>query len=272
MNRDYWRKQSLNEPLFPDLLWSRPETKSQAGKLLIIGGSAHGFAAAATAYAEAAKAGVGTARVLLPDALQKTVGRIFEAGEYAPSTPSGSFGQQALAELMAMANWADATLLAGDLGRNSETAILLEKFLTKHTAPVIITKDAADYLTPEPRLVKDRPATTLVISFSQLQKLGANLHLPKAFTYGMNLLNLVDLLHEVSQRYAFSLIVKHQSTILVASGGKVSSTKLDLDLDIWRLKTAAYVSVWQLQNPTKLFEALTTAILEINKKAPSDEA
>src|SRR3954462_7666379 len=113
MDRTYWHKQTPDKPLFPDLLWSRPENKRQAGKLLIVGGNTHGFAAAGEAYAEAIKAGIGTARVLLPDGLQKTVGRVFEAGEYAPSTPSGSFGRQALAELLSLSRWADGTLLAG---------------------------------------------------------------------------------------------------------------------------------------------------------------
>src|SRR4051794_28288010 len=109
MDRTYWHKQSASKPLYPDMLWSRPENKRQAGKLLVVGGNAHGFAAAGEAYAEALAAGVGTARVLLPDSLQKTVGRVFEAGEYAPSTPSGSFGRRALAELLAMSQWADGT-------------------------------------------------------------------------------------------------------------------------------------------------------------------
>lgn len=264
MDRVYWHKQNLDEPLFPDLLWSRPETKSLAGKLFIMGGNAHGFAAAAEAYAEADKSGVGAARVLLPDALQKTVGRIFAAGEYAPSTPSGSFGQQALAEVLAMANWADGTLLAGDLGRNSETAILLEKFLTKHDGQVTLTKDAVDYVSAQPRLVVQRPSTTLVLSFSQLQKLATNLRLPKAFTFDMDLLNLVDLLHTVSRQSSLAIIAKHLDNTFVAVQGQVSSTKLTKDTPIWRLKTAAHAAVWQLQNPTKSFEALSNAVFEAN--------
>ena len=86
----YWHKQ-FDSPLFSDLLWSRPENKQFAGKLLIIGGNLHGFAAPASAYEQSQRAGIGVARVILPDALQKTIGRIFEAGEFAPSTPSGSF-------------------------------------------------------------------------------------------------------------------------------------------------------------------------------------
>jgi NAD(P)H-hydrate repair Nnr-like enzyme with NAD(P)H-hydrate dehydratase domain len=73
MDRDYWLRQDVKKPLFPDLMWSKPETKSQAGKLLILGGNVHGFSAAAESFNEATKAGIGTARVLMPDILQKTV-------------------------------------------------------------------------------------------------------------------------------------------------------------------------------------------------------
>ena len=120
--QDYWHKQLPDKPLYPDLLWSRPEQAAQAGKLLVIGGNAFGFSAPAEAFQAALDAGVGTCRVILPDRLQKTVGRILEAGEYAPSTPSGSFAKKSLATLIDYSQWADATLLAGDFGRNSETA------------------------------------------------------------------------------------------------------------------------------------------------------
>src|SRR4051812_16511922 len=183
--QDYWHKQTAAQPLFPDLLWSRPENKKQAGKLLIVGGNAHGFVAPGEAYNEAARAGIGTARVLLPDSLQKTVGRVFEAGEYAPSTPSGSFGRQALPDLLDMSQWAEGTLLAGDFGRNSETAVLLEQFIAKYKGPLTITQDAADYFAKTPTAVLSRPDTLLVLSFAQLQKYSMNARFRSAFTFDM---------------------------------------------------------------------------------------
>ncbi len=131
MTPEYWHKQPVGKLLFPELEWSRPENKQFAGKLLIVGGNLHGFAAPAEAYAAAAKAGIGTAHVLLPDAIQKVVGHFIENGEFAASTPSGSFSQKALIELLEWCRWSDGVLFAGDLGRNSETAILVEKFLQK---------------------------------------------------------------------------------------------------------------------------------------------
>ncbi|HEY5152390.1 MAG TPA: hypothetical protein VII55_00280 [Candidatus Saccharimonadales bacterium] len=259
--QDYWHKQTVEQPLYPDLLWSRPENKKQAGKLLIVGGNAHGFAAAGEAYTEAVTAGIGTGRVLLPDSLQKTVGRVFEAGEYAPSTPSGSFSQKALAGLLDMAAWADATLIAGDLGRNSETAILLEKFTSKYPGRLVLTKDAGDYFIGAPGPLLDRADSLLVISFAQLQKLATKARFPVALTFEMDFLRLVDSLHEFSLKHRPAIIVKHLETIFVAAGGRVSTTKLDADIDIWRVKTAAHAAVWWLQNPGQVFEALTTAIL-----------
>lgn len=259
--QDYWQKQTVDKPLYPDLLWSRPENKRLAGKLLIAGGNAFGFSAAGEAYTEAVKAGIGTARVVLPASLQKTVGKVFEAGEYAPSTKSGSFGQTALAEFLAMAEWSDATLLAGDFGRNSETAILLEKFVTKYREPLCLTQDAVDYFTKLPGPVLDREDTLLVLSFAQLQKLASTAGFTTAFTYEMDLVRLVTALHEFTQKHPVSIIVLHHDNILVGVNGQVSSTKSDKDELIWRVKTATHATVWWLQNPTKAFEALTTAVI-----------
>lgn len=265
MQRDYWHKQTGDTPLFPDLLWSRPENRQHAGKLLIIGGNLYGFAAPAEAYQESLRAGVGVARVLLPDALQKTVGRTFAAGEFAPSTPSGSCSQKALAEFLSLSNWGDSVLLAGDLGRNSETAILLESFAEKFIGQLTITKDAADYFTSTPQKILERPDTTLVISLAQLQKLSSSAKFPLAFTFGMDLLHLVETLHEFTEKYQANIIVKHLDNIFVAASGQVSSTKFTEDTEIWRVQTAAHASVWWLQNPAKPFEALTCAVYEIAK-------
>jgi ADP-dependent NAD(P)H-hydrate dehydratase / NAD(P)H-hydrate epimerase len=260
MAATYWHKQSPDNPLFPDLLWSRPENKNQAGKLLIIGGNAHGFAAPAEAYSEANKAGIGTARVLLPDSLQKAVGKVFEAGEYAPSTPSGSFSQKALAEFLALSEWAEGLLLAGDLGRNSETAILLEKFIEKYDGQLTVTQDALDYFIKLPQTIVERPGTLLVASFSQLQKIAANAGSTKAFTFDMDFLRLIDGLHELTERFEANIIIRHHKNFFTAVNGEVSTTSKESE-KIWRVPTAAHASVWWLQNPSKTFEALTTGVV-----------
>lgn len=258
--QDYWHKQASDTPLYPELLWSKPENRQQAGKLLIIGGNLHGFAAPAEAYAIAEKTGIGTTRVLLPDALHKTIGKVFMAGEFAPSTPSGSFAKKSLAEFLEMATWADAVLIAGDLGRNSETAIVLEEFVEKYAGQLTIAKDAVDYFAKAPASILKRSETTLVLSLSQLQQLAQAAHFVQPITFGMDFLRLVEALHDFTKLYSVNIIVKHLDNLFVAVDGQISSTKLATNLEIWRVPTAARASVWCLQNPNKLFEALTTAV------------
>jgi len=259
MERAYWQRQVFEKPLFPDLLWSRPENRHHAGKLLVIGGNLHGFAAPAEAYQESLRNGVGTSRVLLPDALQRTVGKVFEAGEYAPSTPSGSFSQKALDGFLALSHWADGVLITGDLGRNSETAILLEKFAEKYTGKLTVTKDAIDYFTSTPQKVLQRVDTLFVLSLAQLQRLALSANFTQAFTFKMDLLHLVETLHHFTETFQLSLIVKHLDNVFVAHHGRISSTKLTKDKEIWRLTAATRATVWWLQTPNQSFEALTVS-------------
>jgi hypothetical protein len=264
MERKYWLRQEKNKPLFPELEWSRPENRMAAGKLLVVGGNAHGFAAPAEAYAAAVKADAGTVRVLLPDAIRKIVGMVLENGEFAPSTPvSGSFSQKALHDLLSLSAWADGVLLAGDMGRNSETAILLEKYLGKHPTAVTVTRDAVDYAVAAPHCILERSGTLLVLSLSQLQRLGIAAKFPRAITFSMDLLHLVEWLHDFTTQHQCYLIVKHHNQVLVAVHGQVSSTRLTEDIPIWRTRAAAIASVWWMQNPSKPFEALTTAIQQL---------
>lgn len=262
MDRTYWLRQT-DTPLFPDLVWSRPEHRSGAGKLLIVGGNAHGFAAPAEAYNQSVQAGVGIVRALMPDAIQRVVKSLFETADFAPSTPSGSFSKESLSEFLAHAHWADSVLLAGDLGRNSETAIVLELFAQKYSGQLVITKDALDYFTSSPSLILSRQETTLVLSFAQLQKIAIHIKHEEALKFDMDFVRIIDWLHKFSKRYTCNLVVKHVESIFVAVNGRVSTTKTPADLEkLWRIPTAAAIAVWWLQNPTKPFEALTTALFK----------
>jgi hypothetical protein len=259
MEPTYWIKQD-DKPVFEDLVWSRPESRQARGKLLIVGGSRHGFAAPATAYQAASAAGAGSTRVLLPDAVKKIVGAFLEHAEYGASTPSGSFAGQAYGELVLQAAWADGILLAGDFGRNTETTVLLEKFLTRYDGQLTITQDAVDCLAATPRVLVDRTGTTIVCDLAQLQKLARSLGLSRAVTFGMGLVQLVELLHEITKRHPGNIIVRHLDHMVVAAGGLVSTTRqAEAGGGDWRVSAAANAAVWWLQNPTKTFAALTTA-------------
>ncbi len=249
-----WHKQAADKPLFENLLWSRPQNKRSSGKLLIVGGNAHGFSAPVRAYSESMKAGIGSARVMLPDALAKTVGSHFAEAEFAPSTPVGSFGRQALDSFLAAGLWADGLLATGDFGRNSETAVLLENFAGKHSGFITFTDDSVDYFYKNSEALANRPNTALVLDFSQLQKLATGKILIK---HSMDLNQFCVALSELSQKNAAAFISFHAGQIVVAVDGRVSTTPAK-SVDF--LSLSVYSAVWQLQQPANIFETLTTAI------------
>lgn len=259
---EYWQKQEQRKPLYPDLLWNRPENKLHAGKLLIVGGNKYGFQAPANAAGEANKAGIGMTRTLLPDALQKTVSKLFPDIEYAPSTPSGSFAREALGEVINAALWADGVLLTGDFGRNSETAIMLETLLEKYAGLLVLTKDSLDYFLESPQALLQRESTTLVANFGQLQKLASHSQPATVFTHDMDLVRIVETLHSFTSEFAVSIMTKHQDTIFIATNGNVVTHKLPEDQKIWCVKAAAHAAVWQLQNPAKPLEALVSSLIK----------
>lgn len=255
--RDFWQRQT-DKPLFPELEWSRPELKSQAGKLLIIGGNSGAFSEVAAAYETAEKVGIGSCRVLLPDSLKKVVGSLFP-GEFAPSNPSGGFARKATAEMLDNANWADGILLTGDIGHNSETVIAIDTFINKFKGQVSLTGQTYEALANTTEQLLARPNTTIVLDLKQLQKFYKNSHQTSAITSDIDLLNLVDSLHEFTIKYAVSIVLGHDDLLLVASNGDVSTTSKKLTTG-WQIKTAAGAGVWWLQNPAQTFKAITTGI------------
>lgn len=261
---EYWAKQSVDQPAFPDLLWSRPERRDQAGKLLIIGGNDHHFTAPAEAYRYATEAGVGVGRVMLPSSLQKIIHTIFPEAEYATSNPSGGFATQAVDELVAAGQWSDGVLLAGDVGHNSQTVIALESFLRIYDGPVTLSGDAIDCILSSAANILTRPETALVVTLAELQKLLLHAQSPVTVTQDMDLLRLVPALHTISNRSQAHFIIKTNSHSIVATAGQVSSTTSSAT--DWPLKTAATAAVWWLQHPNHAFEALTTALYSQSKE------
>lgn len=258
VDHTYWHRQTPDKPLFEDLLWSRPETKRARGKLLIVGGHSQGFTAPAQAYSESVEAGIGSAHIILPSHVQKLLPNSFSEMEFVPSTPSGSFARQALADLLDGASWADAVLLAGDFGRNSETAILLEQFVQKYSGRLTVCQDAIDYFLERPQPLLERSGTLLVPDFTQLQKLAMGAKSSQPFVSSMDFLHFVDALHVFTKTHAVSLVTQHLETIFVAVNGQVSSTK-STEKD--EITLAAHASIWQLQHPSKPFEAITSSLV-----------
>lgn len=261
MDYSYWKRQTAEAPLFPDIEWSKPENRLQAGKLGIIGGNKLGFAGVAEAYSIAKTAGVGDIRVLLPDVLKKTIPATITDAQFAPTNPSGSLARDAGADMTNISNWASAVLLIGDAGRSSETAILYEDFLHDYHGQLIITRDAIDLVKNSSQAIVDRPNTLLVASFAQLQKLFQAVYYPKVVTFSMQLTNLVEALHKFTISYPVSISVLHKDHFIIASGGEVVTMEWGNPMAIWRGSVAARAAVYWLWNPSKTLEATATSLL-----------
>ena len=255
----YWHKQT-NKPLFPDIEWAKPEQKAKAGKLAIIGGHAHSFAATAENYYTANVAGAGQVRVLLPDSLKKLIPQVAGDTVFVASNPSGGFSKVGEPELLAASEWADGMLLIGDCGRNSETAILYESLLKNTTKPITITRDAVDLLKNSTEAMLGRGNTLLVVSIAQLQKLFQAVYYPKIITFSMQLNTLVETLHKFTITYPVAIMVLHNENLIVAFEGKISTTPWQQAMAIWRGVTATKASTYWLWNPGKVFEAATTSL------------
>ena len=253
-----WQRQTKENVLFPELLWARPQNNRQAGKLLIIGGSHQNFSAVAETYGLVVKAGIGSARVLLPQSLQKVIGNFFPEAIFAPSVASGSFRSSSVSELLAESIWADAVMLAGNLGNNSETAIAVESFTNKFDGSLIITDDSVEILMSSASVLLLRPSTTMVLQFNQLQHLLMAASHKTAITSKLDLLQIVSILHDFTEQYPVNIVTEYADNIVIAVGGKISTTKIPGSLPNTP-SLASFVAVWLIQNPKKTFEALSTA-------------
>ncbi len=250
----YWLKQLPDSPLFPDIEWNKPERRNQAGKLGIIGGNKLSFVAAADSYQIAVDAGVGEVRVLLPDALKKSVPPGMTDVMFAPTNNSGSLAAEAASEVVSIAEWADVLLFSGDAGKNSQTAILYETQVRDFAKPMVITRDAIDLLQNSFPALLDNPNTVLVASLAQVQRIFRAVYYPKMIAFSMQLAQLVEVLHKFTITYPVSVMTLHADQLIIARGGEVITQPWSDPMRIWRGHTAARAAsylVWTPQAPLK---------------------
>ena len=261
MDNSYWRTQTTTKPLFPDLEWAKPEQRSMAGRLGIIGGNKLGFAGVAEAYSRALVTGVGQVKVVLPDVLKKSIPPSITDTVFAATNPSGSLSKDAAPELDALAAWATGILCIGDAGRNSETAILYENFLQQYDGPLVLTRDAVDLIKNSSQALVERPNTLLILSFAQLQKLFQSVYYPKILTFSMQLAQLVDAVHKFTITYPVAIAVLHKDHLIVASNGQVTTTPWENAMAIWRGSVATVAACYLLWHPNRPLEAVSASLV-----------
>lgn len=266
---DYWQVQS-EKLLFPEIEWGKPEQKTQAGKILIVGGGAGNFRSLALAYDTAHKTGAGQVRVLAPESLRKTL-KVEKNTDvtFAPSNTSGGFSSEALSDLKAGEAWADLILFIGDTNKNSETAILFEKFLLETTKPTVLTRDAIDILLNSFGELLLNQNLTIIASFAQLQKIFQAVFYPKVLTFSMRLPQLVENLHKFTLTFPSQIITFHAESLIAAKTGTVFSIPANSPVTkgrvspirIWNGEIPTKIAVWQMWNSQKTAEAAITGVV-----------
>lgn len=263
----YWQKQT--KPLFPDLAWNIPEQKT--GQVNVIGGNSQSFhSVVRLAEFLSHNFPLREVAVYLPDALRSQLPPLPNLN-FAPSTSSGSFTKSS--ELRTSFKSSDFAILAGDLSKNSATAIALSDAITSHLAgstpetiqPLLLTRDSVDLLAESAAEFLKHPHLFLITSMAQLQKIFRAVYYPRMIMLSQPLLPVIETLHKFTLSYPVTILTFHQNQILVASSGNVTTTPIDstsyTPLSLWSGQLAAKVAVLNLYNPGHPLQATTAAPL-----------
>jgi hypothetical protein len=265
---DYWQKQSLNQPLFPNLLWSRPENKLNSGRLLIIGGSASGINETSQAYIEASRAGIGLAQVILPDKVKPLVGNAFEQTFFATSNKSGGFAKTAIVTFAELSENSEGILITGQLGHNSETNILIDTFISEANQPVTITSDSVEQIVLANPVMLNISNLVIVCTLNQLQKLATKTRSTQAITSTMPLNKLAQFIHDFTKIHKCSLLTRQSDYFISSYDGEVVTTSIENDSASWQISLAAHAIVLLIQNKTNRLGAISCAALTSQAKWP----
>ena len=240
------------EPLFPKILWNQPVNKRTAKRLLIIGGQAKQFGHTQDTYRAALEAGIGTAKVVLPDAIQVYTGELPD-GLFVTSTKVGSMAKPALAEIKVFAAESDGLLLAGELSKNSETLSLIESLLDEITLPTVITEEVINSLLYRPSSLFGASGRLLIASSQAFVKLAEKLKIGIQINSNSSLLNRIDLLMALATLQPSNFVALGPE-IIIAGKNQISVTPVS---NIDPVRTAAFLATYWLQHSDS-FQALTT--------------
>jgi hypothetical protein len=257
MSINEWYFEQGEEPLFADVLWSRPETKSQAGSFVLIGGNTHGFHSIFQAYSEIQSLGVGNIQVVLPDSLKKHTHKFFPEATYLQSTPSGSFSKKSFEELLAVIEAHDGLLIPGNIENNSETTLLFEQILASTNLPIAISEDAFDSLSSCWLEILKRPKTIVQLNLNQLQKLARLSNSETAVTSTIGKQQLIDFLHGFTLDWRLSILIEFENIKMSAHTGKVCATQNNQSVI-----SGAKAGIYATQLPDTFFEAISSACVD----------
>lgn len=262
-----YKMQDSTTPLYPDIIWSQPETKALAGKLLIVGGNLHSVALPNIAYTTSLSSGAGEVKVVMPDATKRYFGSQNHNHQilFAGSTPSGSFSQEALHTILTYAAWADCVCFVGDSTKNSETAQVYAALLPSLSKTVVLCGDSIDTLMAYHENILQLSKGIIVVTFSQLQKFAIALQYNVPLTSTVSPMQFTNWLQEFTTEYHLTVVIYSKEVLYVANGGVVIATRSIFLPDAQQLtKVAVRSGIWAMQHPTRTTEAIATSFVAYN--------
>jgi hypothetical protein len=258
-----------DQPLYPDIFWSRPATAGRAGRLLIVGGQRHEFSLVQGIFQMAEAAGAGQVQAAMPDSLRPLLGSS-GIGHFLPATGSGSLGRAATAELLQLAEDADALVVGANLTNNSETGILVETLIRQVDRSVIITEEAIGILKFHPDLITGNPQALVVTTMNGLFGLANHHHLPLAIRPNSGVLGKLEILHQLSSISKCSYFVFDRE-VLVSADGQLGLTPMARSLSTLPAAAIGLAATFWMQQRPRAFEALMTAAFVLGEVAGSQE-
>ena len=256
MNPQFIRQNET--PLFPKILYNRPITRTGAGRLLIAGGHTGELSQPTALFELAMAAGAGECTVALPDAVVKLLGGA-PSTTFVASSPSGSLGREALGRLLELSEDVDAVAVGVSLSNNSETAILLERFLGEVVRPVIAFGEAMSLMLANPAPLIDKPNNLLILTMPEVFKLADRLGVAIQIRPGGGLFNKLEIVMAVAEQIAATLLVYGTETIIATAGETPIVTPVDYRLSQYPIVYYALGSVFWLQNRARRRDGLATA-------------
>ena len=242
-----------------DILWNIPEQKT--GILQLVGGHSGSFATEIKLAEFLNTLPLKEVRLTLPDSLRGKLPPL-PGINFAPATDSGSFDKSA--ELCTAFADADLTLIAGDLSKNSATAIATVEALKLSGKPTVITRDAIDLITSEATNLIEHPGLILIASMAQLQKLFRTLYYPKMLMLSAPIQQIEETLHKFTLSYPCTILALHEGQLITAHGGRTTKTPLNKTpytaVSLWSGQLACRVAALNLWNPNRPLDATVAAL------------
>ena len=253
---EYWTRQ---EKPNPDLLWNLPEQKT--GLVTIIGGNASNFSAEIKLTEFLNTLNLKTVRLCLPDSLKNKLPPLPEI-VFAPATDSGSFKKSP--ELAHVTDSADATLISGDLSKNSATAIAIAEVIKASSCPIVLARDSVELVASEMAQLLEQQNLIVTTTFLGLQKILRSIYYPKMLLLSMPLTQAIEVLHKFTLSYPCTILTFHEGQIIIARSGEITTIPIKTTtyspITLMTGELAAKITTLCAWNPNHLLTNVIAAI------------